>query len=175
MWKRNSARSTVFASQRIRGALALSSSPVMARYELIDTNPMVLAVNLAAQLLPETLARALQHLFTEAIALSRAIPERRDRGAHFMSTLVADIAPIFASVLAVCDRQGLIGREVLAIDGVKLPSNARRPGGRDAHSRSRHAQSRRTVSCTRALYEHAGSVARQVARGEGVAPGICVR
>jgi hypothetical protein len=34
------------------------------------------------------------------------------------------IAPIFAAVLAVCDRQGLIGREMFAIDGVKLPSNA---------------------------------------------------
>ena len=30
----------------------------------------------------------------------------------------------FAAVLAVCDGQGLIGREMFAIDGVKLPSNA---------------------------------------------------
>jgi len=44
--------------------------------------------------------------------------------AHFVSSLGADIAPIFAAVFAVCDRQGLIGREMLAIDGVKLPSNA---------------------------------------------------
>ena len=34
------------------------------------------------------------------------------------------IAPLFAAVLAICDRQGLIGREMFAIDGVKLPSNA---------------------------------------------------
>lgn len=44
--------------------------------------------------------------------------------AHFVSTLGDQIAPIFATVLAVCDRQGLIGREMFAIDGVKLPSNA---------------------------------------------------
>jgi transposase len=44
--------------------------------------------------------------------------------AHFVSTLRDQIAPIFAAVRAVCDRQGLIGREVFAIDGVKLPSNA---------------------------------------------------
>jgi len=44
--------------------------------------------------------------------------------AHFVSTLGEQIAPIFAAVLAVCDRQGLIGREMFAIDGVKLPSNA---------------------------------------------------
>ena len=35
-----------------------------------------------------------------------------------------DIARVFAAVLAVCDTQGLIGREMFAIDGVKLPSNA---------------------------------------------------
>jgi transposase len=44
--------------------------------------------------------------------------------AHFVSTLGEQIAPIFAAVLAVCDRQGLSGREMFAIDGVKLPSNA---------------------------------------------------
>jgi transposase len=44
--------------------------------------------------------------------------------AHFVSTLGEDIARVFAAVLAVCDRQGLIGREMFAIDGVKLPSNA---------------------------------------------------
>ena len=44
--------------------------------------------------------------------------------AHFVSTLRDDIAKVFAAVLAVCDGQGLIGREMFAIDGVKLPSNA---------------------------------------------------
>ncbi len=44
--------------------------------------------------------------------------------AHFVSTLREDIAKVFAAVLAVCDGQGLIGREMFAIDGVKLPSNA---------------------------------------------------
>ena len=44
--------------------------------------------------------------------------------ADFVSTLGADIAHVFAAVLAICDREGLIGREMFAIDGVKLPSNA---------------------------------------------------
>lgn len=44
--------------------------------------------------------------------------------AGFVSALGADIAPIFARVLFICGRQGLIGREMFAIDGVKLPSNA---------------------------------------------------
>jgi hypothetical protein len=52
--------------------------------------------------------------------------------AHFVSTLGADIARVFAAVVAICDAQGLIGREMFAIDGVKLPSNAskRRSGTR---------------------------------------------
>ena len=44
--------------------------------------------------------------------------------AKFVSTLDDDIARVFAAVLAVCDAQGLIGRELFAIDGVKLPSSA---------------------------------------------------
>ncbi len=52
--------------------------------------------------------------------------------AQFVSTLGDDIARVFAAVVAICDRQGLIGREMFAIDGVKLPSNAskRRSGTR---------------------------------------------
>ena len=44
--------------------------------------------------------------------------------AGFISTLGAEVARIFGQVLFICDRQGLIGREMFAIDGVKLPSNA---------------------------------------------------
>jgi transposase len=44
--------------------------------------------------------------------------------AHFVSTVGDAIAHVFAAVVAICDRQGLIGREMFAIDGVKLPSNA---------------------------------------------------
>ena len=44
--------------------------------------------------------------------------------AHFISTLGVEIAHVFAAVLAVCDHEGLIGRDMFAIDGVKLPSNA---------------------------------------------------
>src|SRR6185436_10641767 len=52
--------------------------------------------------------------------------------AHFVSALGDDIARVFAAVVAICDGQGLIGREMFAIDGVKLPSNAskRRSGTR---------------------------------------------
>jgi transposase len=44
--------------------------------------------------------------------------------AGFVRRLGDDIAQIFTQVLYICDRQGLIGREMFAIDGVKLSSNA---------------------------------------------------
>lgn len=44
--------------------------------------------------------------------------------AGFVSTLGDDIARVFSEVLFICDKQGLIGREMFAIDGVKLPGNA---------------------------------------------------
>ncbi|MEO6445313.1 MAG: transposase [Gemmatimonadaceae bacterium] len=157
----------------------------MARYKLIDTNPRLLPVNLAAQLLPGTFEHAVDHLLEQAIDLARFdVRYRNDttgapayppavllkvvlcayargivssraiarlcedhvtfialcgaRTPHFttiagcVSTLGDDIAHVFAAVLAVCDQQGLIGREMFAIDGVKLPSNAskRRSGTR---------------------------------------------
>lgn len=44
--------------------------------------------------------------------------------AAFVSSLDEEVAQLFAQVLYLCDWQGLIGREMFAIDGVKLPSNA---------------------------------------------------
>lgn len=44
--------------------------------------------------------------------------------AAFVSERGEDIGKVFAAVLAICLRQGLIGQEMFAIDGVKLPSNA---------------------------------------------------
>ena len=44
--------------------------------------------------------------------------------AKFVCNLSAQIKPIFSQILMTCDAQGLIGRDMFAIDGVKLPSNA---------------------------------------------------
>jgi len=44
--------------------------------------------------------------------------------AAFVSGREKDIAQVFAAVLSICLNQGLIGQEMFAIDGVKLPSNA---------------------------------------------------
>jgi Transposase domain (DUF772) len=44
--------------------------------------------------------------------------------ASFVRELKNEIADLFTQVLFLCDAQGLIGREMFAIDGVKLTSNA---------------------------------------------------
>jgi transposase len=44
--------------------------------------------------------------------------------AAFIGELHDEIANVFTQVLFLCDAQGLIGRQMFAIDGVKLPSNA---------------------------------------------------
>ncbi len=90
------------------------------------------------------------------------------------------------AVRTVCDGQRLIGREMCAMDGVTLPSNAstHRSGTRAEFTPRTETweaaaptmltgTARRTVCRTRAPDELAGSVARRVARGEAVAPGMC--
>lgn len=44
--------------------------------------------------------------------------------ADFISSMDKEITQFFLQVLLVCDHQKLIGREMFAIDGCKLPSNA---------------------------------------------------
>ena len=90
---------------------------------------------------PATLLKVVLFAYSQGIISSRAI-ERMCRDhvvfialsgdsqphfttiAGFIRSLGDEIAKIFAQVLSICDRQGLIGREMFAIDGVKLPSHA---------------------------------------------------
>ncbi len=44
--------------------------------------------------------------------------------AEFISGMGEQIVPLFRNVVLICDELGLIGRDMFAIDGCKLPSNA---------------------------------------------------
>ena len=44
--------------------------------------------------------------------------------ADFIATLDREIIPLFLEVLLICDEMGLIGKEMFAVDGCKMPSNA---------------------------------------------------
>jgi transposase len=61
--------------------------------------------------------------------------------AKFVSGLSEQIKPLFSQVLMTCDAQGLIGRDMFAIDGVKLPSNASKERS-GTHEELRHRADR---------------------------------
>ena len=44
--------------------------------------------------------------------------------ASFISDMEEKVTSLFRDILLVCDEQGLIGRDMFAVDGCKLPSNA---------------------------------------------------
>src|SRR5262245_65420628 len=61
--------------------------------------------------------------------------------AAFVRELGEQAARIFTEVLLTCDRLGLIGRQMFAIDGVKLPSNADKSRS-GTHTERRHGAAR---------------------------------
>jgi transposase len=112
---------------------AIDLTPFDARYRNDETGAPAYA--------PAMLLRVVLFAYSRGIVSSRAIARACEEHvtfivlsgdsrphfttiAQFISTLEDQIAPLFGAVLAICDRHGLIGREMFAIDGVKLPSNA---------------------------------------------------
>jgi transposase len=76
--------------------------------------------------------------------------------ADFVSSCSAEIAVLFRKVLLVCDEVGLIGKEMFAIDGVKLPSNASKEwSGTKADLQKKAEKMRRAVE--RMLQKHQSS------------------
>ncbi len=75
--------------------------------------------------------------------------------AKFVRELGDDAAILFTQVLLTCDRLGLIGRQMFAIDGVKLPSNAdkRRSG---THAELAHEAERMERAVAKMLKAHRG-------------------
>jgi transposase len=74
-----------------------------------------------------TSSREIERLCRENVvfmALSAASRPHFTTIAAFIARLGDPIVSVFRDVLLVCDEMGLIGREMFAVDGVKLPSNA---------------------------------------------------
>jgi transposase len=112
---------------------AVDLSSFDARFRNDDTGApayppaMLLKVVLCAYAHGVVSSRGIERLCREHvtfIALSGDSAPHFTTIANFVSTLGEDIARVFAAVVAICDQEGLIGREMFAIDGVKLPSNA---------------------------------------------------
>jgi transposase len=81
--------------------------------------------------------------------------------AKFVRELGPDIQRLFTQVLMTCDRLGLIGRTMFAIDGVKLPGNASKERS-GTHAELAHRAARldkaaaKIVALHRAQDEHGG-------------------
>ena len=73
--------------------------------------------------------------------------------AKFVCSLSTQIKPLFSQVLMTCDAQGLIGRELFAIDGVKLPSNASKERS-GTHEELRHRVERLDKAAHKILELH---------------------
>lgn len=73
--------------------------------------------------------------------------------AKFVANLGTQIKPLFSQVLMTCDAQGLIGRDMFAIDGVKLPSNASKERS-GTHAELRHRAERLDKAADKILALH---------------------
>ena len=83
--------------------------------------------------------------------------------AEFVSTLGDDSARVLAAVLAVCDAPRLIGREMFAIDGVKLPSNTSKPRSGTRADVERQAV-KREAAATTMPQRHRAAVPRRLSQ-----------
>jgi len=73
--------------------------------------------------------------------------------AKFVANLSDQIKPLFSQVLLTCDAQGLIGRDMFAIDGVKLPSNASKERS-GTHEELRHRADRLNKAADKIMALH---------------------
>jgi transposase len=81
--------------------------------------------------------------------------------ADFISRMEGEIVALFRNVLMICDAQGLIGREMFAIDGCKMPSNASKEwSGTKAELAAKKAKLERAIR--RMLQAHRERDSREV-------------
>ena len=73
--------------------------------------------------------------------------------AHFVSSMATEITPLFRNVLLLCAQEGLIGKQMFAIDGCKISSNcAKEWSGTRADFERRSAKIDRSIK--RILQKH---------------------
>ena len=88
---------------------------------------LLLKIIMAAYARGVTSSRQIEKLCKENVvfmALSADTQPHFTTIAKFIAQMDSVIQPLFTEILMVCDSQGLIGGEMFAIDGCKMPSNA---------------------------------------------------
>ena len=84
--------------------------------------------------------------------------------AKFVRELGDQVQPLFTQVLLTCDRLGLIGRQMFAIDGVKLPANASKERS-GTHGELAHRAKRLEQAAQRIVERHRASDETGVEQG----------
>lgn len=96
-----------------------------------------------------TSSRKIERLCRENIifmALSADLRPDHSTVADFISRSPEAIAGLFSQIVLMCDKLGLIGKEMFAIDGCKLPSNASKEwSGTHAELKKKHQKIDRAV------------------------------
>lgn len=143
---------------------ALDLSRFDARYNNDDTgapayNPAVmLKIVLLAYSRGMVSSRAIERACRENVlfvAISGDSAPQFTTIARFVRELGTEIAALFTEVLMTCDTQGLIGRHMFAIDGVKLPSNASKHRS-GTHAELTHDAERMEKAVSTMLEAHQG-------------------
>jgi hypothetical protein len=73
--------------------------------------------------------------------------------AKFLRELADQIQPLSKQVLMICDAQSLIGKQMLALDGVKLPNNANKERS-GTHAELLHRAERLDEATAKILARH---------------------
>jgi transposase len=89
--------------------------------------------------------------------------------AKFVCGLHDQIKPLFSQILMTCDAQGLIGRDMFAIDGVKLPSNASKERS-GTHDELRHRAERLDQAADKILALHQAQDKQGREQAQGLEP-----
>lgn len=110
---------------------------------------LLLKVILSAYARGLTSSRQIERLCKENVvfmALSADSQPHFTTLARFIAQMSDVIQPLFTEILMVCDSQGLIGGEMFAIDGCKMPSNASKEhSGTHGEMRKKHKKIDRAV------------------------------
>jgi transposase len=87
------------------------------------------------------------------MALSCGVKPDHSTIAAFISSMKAEIAPLFRDVLLVCEEEGLLGGTFFALDGLKLPGNASKEWS-GTHSQLQMKKDRLEAKVKQLLEEH---------------------
>jgi len=96
------------------------------------------------------------------MALSADSQPHHSTIAEFITRMEDVIAPLFTQILMVCDGMNLIGREMFAIDGCKMPSNASKEwSGTRAELNRKQSKIDRAVARMLKSHQHTDSTDQQ--------------